>query len=573
MTRQDSDNRWSLSRWRFALVVVGFAALACAVVARAVDLQVFRNDFLQVQGDARYLRVVDMPAHRGMIRDRDGEPLAVSSPVDSVWADPGQLLTASDRVPRLAKLLGLKSSRLLRRLHRHSQREFVYIERHVTPELGKRVMDLKLPGVALKREYQRFYPAGEVAGHVLGFTNIDDHGQEGLELAYDDWLSGKAGAKRVIKDRLGRVVEDVEQIKAPKPGRDLTISIDRRLQYLAYRELKAAVIQHHARSGSLVLLNPRTGEVLAMVNQPAFNPNRRDDLKGTDYRNRAVTDVFEPGSTIKPFTVAAALEYGAIKPRTTIDTRPGVLRVGGHPIHDSRDFGVIDISTIIQKSSNVGAAKIALSMPSDVIWSMLGRVGFGRRSGSAFPGESSGTLPVQPPRSDIGRATIAFGYGLSTTALQLAQAYCVIATNGLYRPVTFLKSDGPVRGERVMEASTAKLVRRMMQGVVSTEGTAPAARIAGYQVAGKTGTVKKPVAGGYSDDRYKAVFAGMAPASDPQLVMAVMVDEPTRGGFYGGQVAAPVFERVMSGALRLLNIPPDNVPRRKTLVAARGGGE
>ncbi|MGD8429259.1 MAG: penicillin-binding transpeptidase domain-containing protein [Ectothiorhodospiraceae bacterium] len=545
--------------------------MAVALVCRAVDLEVLKRDFLQGQGDARHLRVAQIPAHRGMITDRNGEPLAISSPVDSVWADPGELLQARDRIPALAKRLGLRSAALVQTLQRHKDRQFLYLRRHIPPDRAHAVMSLELPGVGLRREYRRFYPAGEVTSHVLGFTNIDDHGQEGLELAFDDWLEGEPGAKRVVRDRLGREVETVEQIRKPRPGKNLTLAMDRRLQYLAYRELKTAVRRHHAKSGSLVLLDARTGEVLAMVNQPAFNPNNRSEIRGSRYRNRAVTDVYEPGSTMKPFTVSAALESGKFRPQTKIDTSPGVIRVGHSRVRDERDYGVIDLPTLIRKSSNVGASKIALTLDPDAIWGLMSRVGFGQGTGSAFPGEVTGHLSAMPPRSDIERATLAFGYGISVTPLQLARAYTVIASGGVLRPVSFIKRDDAPKGRRILDAPTVREVRHMMEGVVSDTGTAPKAKVPGYRVAGKTGTVKKSVAGGYSDHRYLSLFAGMAPASNPRFVCVVLVDEPQGDEYYGGLVAAPVFREVMAGALRLWNVPPDGKSGDGTLLMAQGG--
>ncbi|MEJ2059659.1 MAG: penicillin-binding transpeptidase domain-containing protein [Gammaproteobacteria bacterium] len=545
-----------------------------ALIVRAFDLQVVERHFLQQQGDARHLRVVTMPAHRGMITDRNGEPLAISTPVDAVWANPQETLAARKQLPKLAKLLGMKYGELYRRLSDFSTREFVYLRRQVPPDLARRVMDLGVPGVALQREYRRYYPLGEVAGHVLGFTNIDDHGQEGLELAYEHWLSGTPGAKEVVRDRLGHVVEEVRQLKAPHPGRDLRISIDRRIQYLAYRELKKAVLADQALSGSVVVMDPRTGEVLAMANQPSFNPNNRDDLVSRYYRNRAVTDVFEPGSTIKPFTVAAALQSGAVNPLIKINTSPGYIRVQGYTIRDDRNLGTVDLKTLLEKSSNVGATKLALMMKPEDQWAMLSRVGFGHTTGSGFPGERSGVLTSYQRWGDADRASAAYGYGLSVTALQLADAYCVLADDGVRHPATFLPvgKDHPNPGERVMRAGIAKRIDRYLEAVVSPVGTAYAARVEGYRVAGKTGTAHKPGESGYARDRYFAVFAGLAPAEDPRLVVVVVINQPSRGKYYGGQVAAPVFSHIMAGSLRILNVPPDNLPKNVIKVEAHPNG-
>ncbi len=572
MSDTSTDQRPAAGRtaWRAALLLGLLALSGAALVARAMDLQIRDHEFLQGQGDARHLRLAELPAHRGAIVDRHGEPLAMSAPVDSAWADPAVLASASGRLPALARVLGLNPRRLARELERRSGQSFFYLRRHLEPELARQVRELAIPGVYLRREYRRFYPSGEVAAHLLGFTNIDDRGQEGLELAYDHWLRGEPGAKRVLRDNRGHIVEDVERLRAPQPGRDLALAIDRRLQYLAYRELKAAVQRHRARSGSLVLLDVATGEVLAMVNQPAFNPNDRSQIEARRTRNRAVTDVFEPGSTIKPFTVAAALQSGRYAPHTPVDTSPGVLRVGRERVRDIRDYGRIDVTTVIRKSSNVGAARIALELPEGSVWRQLGGLGFGRSTGSGFPGEAAGHLAAMPPRRPIERATLAFGYGVSATPLQLAQAYGVLAADGLLRPVSLLRRDQAPAGERVLPAATARAVRRMMETVVSQGGTAPMAAVPGYRVAGKTGTVRKPVPGGYAEDRYVAMFAGMAPAAQPRFVMAVIIDEPQGQDYYGGQVAAPVFAAVMAGALRLRDVAPDALPAAPPLVASRG---
>jgi cell division protein FtsI (penicillin-binding protein 3) len=550
---------------RRSLVMVVLAAVSLLLVLRAVDLQVVRKDFLQGQGDARYLRVVSDPAHRGMITDRFGEPLAISTPVDSVWADPQELIKARDAWPRLAKVLGMKRDVMKRMLASRRDKEFVYLKRHVAPDVAKKVMALEVPGVALTQEYKRFYPAGEVAAHVVGFANIDDEGQEGIELLYNEQLKGEPGAKRVIKDRYGRIVEHVERVTEPQPGEDITLSIDRRLQYLAYRELKKAVKSNRADSGSVVILDASNGEVLAMVNQPSYNPNNRGDLKTDHMRNRAITDVFEPGSTIKPFTVAAALDSGRFKSSTMIDTSPGKLRIGHKTIHDFRDYGVIDVSTVIKKSSNVGASKMALAISPKRLWNALVGVGLGEVTGSSFPGESAGLLTDYGAWHDIERATVSYGYGLSVTTLQLARAYAALATDGRSVPVSFLLRTNrevsnlsyiyqPVFGNRSLQA-----VRNMLELVVGKGGTGTEAAVSGYRVAGKTGTVKKSGSGGYVEDSYISLFAGMAPASNPKLVMVVVINEPRGEQYYGGTVAAPVFSNVMAGALRMLDIPPDNL--------------
>jgi len=546
----------------FLYMCMGLAAVV--LVWRAVSLQVLDNQFLQDQVQARHMRVVSLSAHRGMISDRNGEPLAISTPVESVWVNPRQLGGEQQRIPELEQVLSLEHEKVQRLLASRSDREFVYLRRHISPALAVQVSDLDIPGVYLQREYRRYYPAGEVASHIVGFTNIDDVGQEGLELAYEEWLGGEPGAKRVIKDGKRNIIEDVESIRRPRPGKDLKLSIDHRIQYLAYRELKKAIQEHKARSASAVVLDVKTGEVLAMVNQPAFNPNNRQKLRSSHIRNRAVTDVFEPGSTMKPFIVATALESGRYQPDTLIGTSPGWFRVGVNTVRDVHDYGQLDVSGVIRKSSNVGISKIALSLPAEDIWSQLSDVGFGVQTFSGFPGEASGLLPYHGGWDAIETATLAFGYGISVTPLQLAQAYAVLAADGIKRSVTFLQDDRVAEERRVMPAQVARQVRDMLEQATGPGGTAPAAQVAGYRVAGKTGTVRKSEAGGYSDSRYLAVFAGMAPASDPQLVMVVMIDEPSNGKYYGGLVAAPVFSTVMSGALRLLAVPPDDVPLLQT---------
>jgi cell division protein FtsI (penicillin-binding protein 3) len=552
----------------FLYMCMGLAA--AVLVWRAVSLQVLDNQFLQDQVQARHIRVVSLSAHRGKITDRNGEPLAISTPVESVWVNPQQLGGELQRIPELEQVLSLQRKSVRDMLASRSGREFMYIRRRISPVLAAKVSDLDIPGVYLQREYRRYYPAGEVASHILGFTNIDDVGQEGLELAYEEWLRGEAGAKRVIKDGKHNFIEDVESIRRPRPGKDLELSIDHRIQYLAFRELKRAVHDHKARSGSAVVLDINTGEVLAMVNQPAFNPNNRKKLRSSRIRNRAVTDVFEPGSTMKPFIVATALESGRYQPDTPVGTAPGWLKVGVNTVRDTHDYGQLDVAGVIRKSSNVGISKIALSLPAEDIWKQLSDVGFGAQTYSAFPGEASGLLPYYDGWNAIETATLSFGYGISVTPLQLAQAYAVLAADGIKRPVTFLKQTGAAEEQRVMPARIARQVRDMLEQVTGPDGTAQAAQVAGYRVAGKTGTVRKSEAGGYSDNKYLAVFAGMAPASDPKFVMVVMVDEPSGGKYYGGLVAAPVFSAVMSGALRLLAVPPDDVPLLQTRLDSKG---
>lgn len=562
-----SDTYNSREKQRLAFIALILAFVAFMLVWRAVDLHVVSKDFLKTQGDARYLRVVSEPADRGMILDRNGEPLAISTPVVSIWANPKELIKVRHEWVRLCVELNLDINELQQQLAAYADKEFVYLKRHVIPEIAQRVTDLNIPGVFLKREYRRYYPAGEVTAHVVGFTNIDDVGQEGVELALDAKLKGRPGSKRVIKDRLGRIVEEVEQVSLPQHGEDVVLTIDRRIQYLAYRELKAAVSKHRADAGSVVILDALSGEILAMANQPSYNPNSRDNLQLEGLRNRAITDVFEPGSTVKPFTVAAALESGKYQPDTIIDTSPGYYRVGRKVIHDFKNYGPIDVETVIQKSSNVGATKLALSIEPKIMWKTFSGAGFGETTGVSFPGESTGLLSDHYSWREIERASLSFGYGLSVTALQLARAYTIFADDGSLKLVSLLRNAHQprdysryYRSDPVIGRNTVKQVRHMMQKVTARGGTAMNAQVQGYKIAGKTGTVKKSSAGGYLDDSYLSVFVGMAPATNPRLVMVVMVDEPRGEEYYGGAVAAPVFSTVMTGALRLLDIPPDDLP-------------
>jgi cell division protein FtsI (penicillin-binding protein 3) len=567
MSRPDS-----ISRPRrillIGLILSGFVVLA----ARSAQLQLLDGDFLQGQADARHLRVVQVPAHRGMITDRNGEPLAISTPVQSVWANPRELVAGPADLVRVAGLLDMRAEQLQRLLGQRKDREFVYLRRHLDPDKARRVLDLDIPGIYLQQEYRRYYPAGEVAAHLIGFTDVDDRGQEGLELAYNNWLSGQPGAKRVVKDGRRHIIENVENIRSAHPGKSLALSIDRRIQYLAYRELKAAVQQQHAKSGSIVVLDNRTGEVLALANQPSFNPNNRKGLSADKLRNRAMTDVFEPGSTMKPFIIAAALQSGRYLPETQIDTSPGLLQVGTYTIHDTHDYGVLDLTGVIRKSSNVAASKIALALDPKDVWRSYSQAGFGLATGSGFPGEADGYLSDFHRWRDVERATLSYGYGLSATAIQLARAYSVLANDGYRVPVTLLRRDtAAVEKQPVYSPEVARTVRTMMEEVVKQGGTAPLAAVSGYRVAGKTGTVHKSEAGGYARDRYMALFAGMAPASDPRLVVVVVVNEPSNGEYYGGLVAGPVFSRVMAGALRLLNIAPDDTPLLQTGRPLAGG--
>jgi cell division protein FtsI (penicillin-binding protein 3) len=545
-------------RWRAYLLMGLLTCGAGGLIYRAVTLQLVDHTFLAKEGDARFSRVAEIAAHRGTITDRYGEPLAVSTPVDSIWVNPKELALASDQIPRLATALKQDRQELARRVTSNLDREFLYLARGRQPTEAEQIKALGIPGVYLSREYRRYYPSGEVAGHILGFTNVDDAGQEGLELAFDHWLAGENGAKRVIQDRYGRIVQDVESIRPARPGRDLVLSIDLRIQYLAYRELKSAIRDQRARAGSIVVLDVTTGEVLAMANQPAYNPNDREQILPATYRNRAATDIFEPGSSIKPFFVAAGIVSGKYDDRSIIDTSPGFYKVGSTIVEDEHNFGPVNIATVLAKSSNVGMAHLALSLEPQLIWNTLTRFGFGQVTTSGYPGESAGLLSNYSQWRPVGIATMSHGYGISVTPLQLAHAYATVGTFGVSRPISFLRVDTPPAGQRVLDAHAAQELIGMLESVVVAEGaTGKRAAIPGYRVSGKTGTAWKAAAGGYSTDRYMAVFGGVAPATEPRLAAVVIIDEPSAGLHMGGQVAAPVFSTVVGGALRLLAVAPD----------------
>ena len=545
-----------LPRWH--LVAASVVVLAAGLIWRVVDLQLNHNAFLKEEGDARHLRIEKIPAHRGMLLDRNGEPLAVSTPLASVWVNPKKFVDSRPRWPELESALALAPGSIEKTIAGRGNRGFVYVRRHVDPSVAEAVGALDMEGVHLKPEYRRYYPMGAAASHILGFTGIDDAGQEGLELAFDDELSGETGAKRVIKDRLGRIVENLERIRPAYPGRNIVLSIDRRIQSLTYRALLQGVQRHRARAGSAVVLDVRTGEVLAIANQPSFNPNDRGDRSSRSFRNRAVTDLVEPGSTVKPFTVAAALEAGIVRPDSILDTRPGFMKVGRHTIFDVRNYGVIDVRKVIKKSSNVGAGKLALELPPADLWKTFHRAGFGTSTGSRFPGEAQGTLTDSAGWGNIHRVTLSYGYGLAATPLQIARAYAAFGNGGALPEISFVKTGGIPSASQAMPASVAAQVLAMLEEVVEPGGTAPLARVDGYRVGGKTGTTRKSEAGGYSQDRYHSAFAGLAPMSDPRLSVVVVIDEPGGDAYYGGAVAAPVFSDVVEGSLRVLGIAPDD---------------
>ena len=554
-------------QWRFYFVLFAMFLCVLAIGWKVSALQILERDFLQSQGDARTIRTVPLVANRGLITDRDGEPLAVSSPVKSIWVNPGEINSDIPAINRLAKELDLNAEELARNIGKNSSKEFLYIKRRLAPADADRVLSLKIEGVYGQQEYQRFYPHGEVAAHLLGFSDVDDVGQEGLELTYDDWLRGVPGRRQVIKDRRGHIIEELNTIQTAQPGKSLELSIDFRLQSLAYKELKEEFVTRRAKSASIVVLDVDTGEVLAMANQPSYNPHNKANM--TDFsvlRNRAITDVFEPGSPMKAFTIAAALESGLYTPETVIETGPGWFMVEGKEVKDIANYGTLNTTRVITKSSNVGASKIALTIGHEAIRDVLERVGMGQVTGTGFPGERGGVLPNHRRWSGIETATLSFGYGLSTTALQLAQAYSVIADGGIRKPVSLIKLDAKAIEElprdQVLSETISNQVLAMLETVVdpSRGGSARDARVPFYKVAGKTGTVHVVGEFGYQDHVYNSLFVGLIPASDPKLVVVVIINEPKGSEHYGGQVAAPVFSRVASGAMRLLNIAPDDVP-------------
>ncbi|TRZ99342.1 MAG: penicillin-binding protein 2 [Rhodocyclaceae bacterium] len=544
-----------LPPWRQRLVLVVLLGAFVTLIARSLYLQGFDNEFLGDKGRARFERVIDISATRGRITDRNGDVLAVSTPVRSIWAIPEDAQLAPAQVRSLAALLDMDVREIDHKLA--SEREFVYVKRQLPPELADRVTALKLPGIHQKNEYRRYYPAGEVMAHMLGFTGVEDAGQEGIELAFNGQLSGKAGSRRVIKDRRGNVVEDVESIHPPQEGRDIALALDSKVQYLAYSYLKQALEENRAKAGGVVVLDARSGEILALANLPTYNPNNRVKLVGAQLRNRALTDSFEPGSTLKPFTAALALEEGKVRFNTPIQTAPGRMTIGSATIHDAHMHGVLTVAQVIQKSSNVGAAKLALSMTPQDMWAMFDSLGFGTPLKLGFPGEVGGRLRPAKTWRPIEQATMAYGHGISVTLIQLAHAYQAFARDGDLVPISLARLEAPpLNGRQVFSAQTAHEVRAMLEMAVLPGGTAPKAQIAGYRVAGKTGTAHK-IEGGIYANKYVASFVGFAPASDPRLIVAVMIDEPSNGKYYGGDVAAPVFAQVMAGSLRTLGVAPD----------------
>lgn len=554
----------ALYPWRFRVVVGLLALMVGAICWRIIDLQVVDRDFLKGQGDARSLRHIPIPAHRGLITDRNGEPLAVSTPVTTLWANPKEMQASRDRWPQLAAALGQNPQQLTQRLTQQANKEFIYLVRGLTPEQGQHVLDLKVPGVYGLEEFRRFYPAGDVTAHMVGFTDLDDHGREGVELAYDEWLAGVPGKRQVIKDRRGRLIKDIQVTKNAKAGKTLALSIDLRLQYLATRELRNAIAEQDAKAGSLVIMDVKTGEVLAMVNQPTYNPNNRRSMFPAAMRNRAIIDVFEPGSTVKPISMSAALESGRWKPTDKVEVYPGSLQIGRYTIKDvSRSEGpILDLTGILINSSNVGMSKIAFDIGGEAIYRVMSQVGLGQYTGLGFPGERVGNLPNHREWRKAETATLSYGYGVSVTALQLVHAYAALANDGKMVPLSILKVDKAPEAVQAIPKETAETVQGMLQQVIEAPRGVFRAQVPFYHVAGKSGTARKATVGskGYTENAYRSLFAGFGPMSDPRYAIVVVIDEPGKGGYFGGLVSAPVFSKVMSGTLRLMNVPPDNLP-------------
>jgi cell division protein FtsI (penicillin-binding protein 3) len=555
------------SKVALAVLTLAFGAL----IVRAMYLQGPFSEFLQERGEARYARTLDVPAVRGKIMDRNGVVVASSIPAKAVWAIPEDVDADAKQLRQLATLLDMPLAELKRRLA-DEDRKFVYLRRQLAPEVAQKIAALKLSGIHFRDEYRRFYPEGEALAHVLGFTDVEDVGQEGIELAQQKTLMGQPGSRRVIKDRLGRVIEDMENTRPALPGSDLTLAIDSKIQFLAYSELKAAVAEHNAKAGAIVVLDARTGEVLAMANFPTFNPNQRRGLNGAQLRNRAITDTFEPGSTIKPFTLSLAMEMGKATPMTQIQTAPGRIQLGGHEITDTKPLGMLTLEEVLQKSSNVGTTKIAMQLPASRMWEIFSQAGFGQAPRIGFPGAVAGRLRAAESWRPIEQATMSYGYGLSVSLIQLARAYTVFVNDGQILPLSFAKLTQPAQGVQVMSPQTAQAMRRMLEMAAGPGGTAPKAQVVGYRVAGKTGTARKQGGGGYLEGKYIGSFVGFAPASNPRIIVATMIDEPSGGKTYGGDVAAPVFANVVAGSLRALNLTPD-APYKTLVVRDQGAVE
>lgn len=542
---------------RLFIVSFFFILILAALTWRMYNLTIADRQFLQNQGDARSIRIVDIPAYRGVITDRQGAPLAVSSPVKSVWVNPKTFAPSEQQLKDLARLVKLPHKQLSTRVAEAKRREFIYLQRQITPALAKKIAELNIPGVHFKQEFRRFYPQAESTAQLVGFTDVDDRGIEGLEYAYQQWLMGFSGKKRVLKDRIGRIIDELGVIKEPHPGSDLRLSIDRRIQYFAYRELEQTLEKYAAKSGSVVVLDSQNGEVLAVANAPSYNPNARGHYSYDRYRNIAITDTFEPGSVIKPLSIASALESGQFNPDSLIDTRPSWMMVKGHAIRDIRDYGILDVTGILQHSSNVGVTKMVLASPPEQLIHILEKAGIGHRTDSAYPGESEGFLTKVGDANPFVLATLGFGYGMSVTALQLAKSYLIFANEGQTMPLRLLSYPRPPEKTPVITAKTANAVLAMLEAVVGPGGTGRKAAVSGFRVAGKTGTARIAGKQGYEANRHIATFVGIAPASNPRLIVAVVIHEPTRLSYYGGQVAAPLFAKVMQAALHILDIQPD----------------
>ena len=552
-----------IPRWRYYLVMLSLVSLPLILLAKVAQLQIIPNeargvDFLQTQGDNRSIRRVVVPAYRGLITDRNGEPLAISTPVTAISVNPQQI--REQDIDRLSVAMNTPAAQLRARLKRYRNKSFMYLARQLPTEQAERILDLGITGISGRREYKRFYPAGEVTAQLVGFTDINDSGQEGMELAYDTWLTGEPGAKKVVKDRAGRTINDISLIKSARSGENLRLSIDLRVQYAAYRALKAAVKKHNAKSGSVVVLDVTTGEVLAMANQPSFNPNDRSHVTIGATRNRAMTDIMEPGSTVKPFTILAALESGKFSSDSIISTSPGYLKVDYKTFVDPSNYGELKLEDVLSKSSQVGTTKVALALDPNSTRELFQRVGFGEVVGSGFPGETLGSLPAYRKWDPVTQATFAFGYGLSVSSLQLARAYAVLANDGIRREISLVALDSEPESIRVIASGISQQVRHMLRAASGVKGTGKRAMIDGYSVGGKTGTLHKvKPGGGYDQSRYMSAFAGLSPIENPRLVTVVVIDEPRDGDYFGGLVAAPVFSEVTGNALRLLQVTPDQM--------------
>ncbi|HEY0824549.1 MAG TPA: penicillin-binding protein 2 [Ramlibacter sp.] len=553
--------------WRSKLIVAGIAFAFLGLAGRAAWVQVFGNDFYRKQGEVRFARTLELPANRGRILDRNGLLLATSVPVPSIWAIPEDIERDKVKLAQLARLLQMPLSELMAKLA-EEDRTFVWLKRQVDEATARQIAALDIKGIYQRKEYRRQYPEGEAAAHIVGFTGVDDQGQEGVELAFDKDLAGRPGSRRVIKDRLGRIVEDVGEQVPPIDGRDLQLSVDSKVQFFAYQKLKDAVLENKARAGSVVVLDVQTGEVLALANYPSYSPANRQNLTGAQLRNRALTDTFEPGSTMKPFIAALALEKGLVKATTPIQTAPGRISIGGSTITDAHPHGVLTVAEVIQKSSNVGTVKMAMQMQPRDMWEMYSQVGLGQRPQLPFPGVVSGKLRAHKTWRPIEQATMSYGYGLSASLFQLARAYSVFARDGELIPVTLVRTSVPAYGVRVLQPGTAQAVRHMLHLATQSGGTAPKAQTMGYSVGGKTGTAHKQEGKGYADRKYRGFFVGVAPVEKPRIVVAVMIDEPSGGRYFGGDVAAPVFSATVQQTLRMLGVQPDMNVKPQIVVQA-----